>query len=75
MRIFLDTAGLQKCISHDIFWKKLMNVELHQSKKVNQEKGRHGGEERELKINSRWNDEGGSQVSNCALSSEDNSPD
>ena len=47
MRIFLDTAGLQKCISHDIFWKKLMNVELHQSKKVNQEKGRHGGEERE----------------------------
>lgn len=46
MKTFLDTPGLQKFISHAFFWKKLLHVELHQRKRVNQGKGRYGTEER-----------------------------
>lgn len=46
MKTFLDTSGLQKFTSHTVFWKKLMNVERHQNKRVNQEKGKYGGKEK-----------------------------
>lgn len=46
MKTFLDTPGLQKFISHALFWKKLLHVELHQRKRANQGKGRYGTEER-----------------------------
>lgn len=47
MKTFLDTPGLQKFTSHTVFWKKLMNVvKLHQNKRVNQEKRKHGGKEK-----------------------------
>lgn len=47
MKIFLDTPRLQKFTSHTIFLKKLLNVELHQNKSINQKKKRHGGERRQ----------------------------